>query len=36
MKGGDRCAAWVGWNNLGEMMWKAGEWKDSKRYLKGL
>lgn len=29
----DPLGAWVGWNNLGEMMWKAGELKASEQYL---
>ncbi|MCE5316122.1 MAG: hypothetical protein LLG04_01995, partial [Parachlamydia sp.] len=33
IKNGDQSAAWVGWNNLGEMMWKAGNWKLSQHYL---
>ncbi len=33
MKSSDLAGAWVGWNNLGEMMWKAGELKSSGQYL---
>lgn len=34
MKNGDASGAWVGWNNLGEIMWKAGELEPSQLYLK--
>ncbi len=30
---GDLSGAWVGWNNLGEMMWKAKDFKTSEKYL---
>ncbi len=30
---GDLLGAWIGWNNLGEIMWKAGEWRTSAYYL---
>lgn len=29
----DLSSAWVGWNNLGEMMWKIGEYRSSMYYL---
>lgn len=33
IKNGDLAGAWVGWNNLGEIQWKAGKWNDSKSCL---
>lgn len=34
MKSGDISGTWVGWNNLGEIMWKMGDFKLSQIYLK--
>ena len=34
MQRGDISGAWVGWNNLGEIMWKAGDFGLSQLYLK--
>ena len=32
-KSNDLMGAWIGWNNLGEMMWKANELRSSEYYL---
>lgn len=34
IKNGDYTGAWVGWNNLGEMLWKLGEYRLSNYHLK--